>query len=141
MSMPELSDASALTVIIACIVAAAIAFVVGVAVTILIRRLAARRNLRVGRRPIWRAPFTVLLVVLAIRGVLAGGGHAPRMGRAVPGTFSAWPRSPSSDGCSRWWPSGLNGDCWPAFLKLGSGIAAPATSGRKSSWSRAWSRP
>ncbi len=72
--MPELSDASALTVIIVCIVAAAIAFVVGVAVTILIRRLAARRNLQVGRRPIWRAPFTVLLVVLAIRGVLGRAG-------------------------------------------------------------------
>ena len=72
--MPELSDASALTVIIVCIVAAAIAFVVGVAVTTLLRRLAARRNLQVGRRPIWRAPFTVLLVVLAIRGVLLGAG-------------------------------------------------------------------
>jgi small-conductance mechanosensitive channel len=74
MSMPELSDASALTVIIVCIVAGAIAFVVGVAVTALIRRLAARRNLHVGRRPLWRAPFTVLLVVLAIRGVLVGAG-------------------------------------------------------------------
>lgn len=72
--MPELSDASALTVIIVCIVATAIAFVVGVAVTTLIRRLAARRNLQVGRRPIWRAPFTLLRVVLAIRGVLLGAG-------------------------------------------------------------------
>lgn len=54
--MPELSEASALTVIIVCIVAGAIAFVVGVAVTALIRRLAAHRNLQVGRRPIWRAP-------------------------------------------------------------------------------------
>jgi len=72
--MPELGDASALTVVIVCIVAAAIAFVVGVAVTTVIRRLAARRNLQVGRRPIWRAPFTVLLVVLAIRGVLVAAG-------------------------------------------------------------------
>jgi|SRR5450631_1047499 small-conductance mechanosensitive channel len=74
MSMPELSNASALTVSIVCIVAAAIAFVAGVAVTTLIRRLAARRNLQVGRRPLWRAPFTVLLVVLAIRGVLVRAG-------------------------------------------------------------------
>src|ERR1039458_9931178 len=83
MSMPELSDASALTVIIVCIVAGAIAFVVGVVVTALIRRLAARRNLQVGRRPIWRAPFTVLLVVLAVRGVLLGAGaHREWAGRA-----------------------------------------------------------
>ena len=81
--MPELSDASALTVIIVCIVAGAIAFVVGVVVTALIRRLAARRNLQVGRRPIWRAPFTVLLVVLAVRGVLLGAGaHREWAGRA-----------------------------------------------------------
>src|SRR5580704_12112464 len=76
--MPELSDASALTVIIVCIVAGAIAFVVGVAVTALLRRLAARRNLQVGRRPIWRAPFTVLLVVLAIRGVLLAAAGPQR---------------------------------------------------------------
>jgi small-conductance mechanosensitive channel len=68
--MPELSQASVSTVIVACIVAGAIAFVVGVAVTALIRRLATRRNLHVPRRPIWRAPVTVLLVVLAVRGVL-----------------------------------------------------------------------
>ncbi len=72
--MPELSHASASGLVIVCIVAGAIAFVVGVAVTVLIRRLAARRNLQVGRRPLWRAPFTVLLVVLAIRGVLLGAG-------------------------------------------------------------------
>jgi len=72
--MPELSQASASTAIIVCILAGAIAFVVGVAVTALIRRLAARRNLQVGRRPIWRAPFTVLLVVLAVRGVLLAAG-------------------------------------------------------------------
>ena len=81
--MPELGDASAWTVVIVCIVAAALAFVVGVAVTTAIRRLAARRNLQVGRRPLWRAPFTVLLVVLAIRGVLlAAGTHRSWTGGA-----------------------------------------------------------
>jgi small-conductance mechanosensitive channel len=68
--MPELSQASTSAVAVACILTGAIAFVVGVAVTALIRRLAARRNLDVPRRPIWRAPVTVLLVVLAVRGVL-----------------------------------------------------------------------
>jgi small-conductance mechanosensitive channel len=72
--MPELSQASVSAVIVACIVAGAIAFVVGVAVTALIRRLATRRNLDVPRRPIWRAPVTVLLVVLAVRGVLLAAG-------------------------------------------------------------------
>jgi small-conductance mechanosensitive channel len=72
--MPELSHASAATVLVACLVAAAIAFVVGVAVTALIRRLAARRGVRLERRTIWRAPFTVLLVVLAVRGVLLAAG-------------------------------------------------------------------
>ncbi len=72
--MPELSQASVSTVIIACVVAAASAFVVGVAVAALIRRIAARRNLEVPRRPIWRAPVTVLLVVLAVRGVLLAAG-------------------------------------------------------------------
>jgi small-conductance mechanosensitive channel len=72
--MPELSQASLSTLIVACILAGAIAFVVGVAVTALIRRLAAHRNLDVPRRPIWRAPVTVLLVVLAIRGVLLAAG-------------------------------------------------------------------
>jgi len=80
--MPELGDASALTVIIVCIVAAAIAFVAGVAVTILIRRLAARRNLRVGRRPICRAPFTVLLVVRLRVDQTARGGPRPGPPRA-----------------------------------------------------------
>ena len=72
--MPELSKASAATVIVVCIVAAAIAFVVGVAVTALIRRLAARHGVRLERRSIWRAPLTVLLVVLAVRGVLVAAG-------------------------------------------------------------------
>jgi small-conductance mechanosensitive channel len=72
--MPELSQASVWTVVIACVVAGAIAFVVGVAVTALIRRIAARRNLHVPRRPVWRAPVTVLLVVLAVRGVLLAAG-------------------------------------------------------------------
>ena len=43
--MPELSQASVSTLIVACIVAGVIAFVVGVAVTALIRRLAAHRDL------------------------------------------------------------------------------------------------
>jgi small-conductance mechanosensitive channel len=72
--MPELSEASVSTVIVACVVAGAVAFVVGVAVAALIRRLAARHNLDVRRRPIWRAPVTVLLVVLAVRGVLLAAG-------------------------------------------------------------------
>ena len=70
LSMPELSQASASTVLVACILAGAIAFVVGIAVSALIRRLAARRNLDVRRRPLWRSPVTVLLVVLAVRVVL-----------------------------------------------------------------------
>ena len=72
--MPELSQASVSTVIVACVVAGAVAFVVGVAVSALIRRLAGRHNLDVRRRPIWRAPVTVLLVVLAVRGVLLAAG-------------------------------------------------------------------
>jgi small-conductance mechanosensitive channel len=68
--MPELSQASTSTLIVACLLAGAIAFVIGVAVTALIRRLAGRHNLDVRRRPIWRTPVTVLLVVLAVRGVL-----------------------------------------------------------------------
>ena len=81
LSMPELNDASVSTVIIACVVAGAIAFIVGLAVTALIRRLAARRNLDVPRRPLWRAPLTVLFVVLAVRGVLL----------AAEGPQRAWP--------------------------------------------------
>jgi small-conductance mechanosensitive channel len=72
--MPELSQASTSAVVVACVLAGAIAFVVGVAATALIRRLAARRNLDVPRRPVWRAPVTVLLVVLAVRGVLLAAG-------------------------------------------------------------------
>jgi len=82
--MPELSQASASTVIIACVLAGAIAFIVGLAVTGFIRRLAARRNLDVRRRPLWRAPLTVLFVVLAVRGVLlaAEGTQREWLGRA-----------------------------------------------------------
>jgi small-conductance mechanosensitive channel len=72
--MPELSQASVSTVIVACVVAGAVAFVVGVAVSALVRRLAGRHNLDVRQRPIWRAPVTVLLVVLAVRGVLLAAG-------------------------------------------------------------------
>jgi small-conductance mechanosensitive channel len=72
--MPELSEASVSTVVVACVVAGAVAFAVGVAVSVLVRRLAGRHNLDVRRRPIWRAPVTVLLVVLAVRGVLLAAG-------------------------------------------------------------------
>jgi small-conductance mechanosensitive channel len=84
LSMPGLSDASASTVIIACVLAGAIAFIVGLAVTAFIRRLAARRNLDVRRLPLWRAPLTVLFVVLAVRWVLlaAGGTQREWPGRA-----------------------------------------------------------
>ena len=51
LSVPELSHASASTVIIACVLAGAIAFIVGLAATALIRRLAARRNLDLRRQP------------------------------------------------------------------------------------------
>ena len=85
--MPELAHASPLRLLIVGLVAGAIAFVVGVAVTTLIRRLATRRNLRLGQRPLWRAPFTLLLVVLAIRGVLMGAAAqhdwAGRVGRIL----------------------------------------------------------
>ena len=72
--MPELSHASAATIIVACVVAAAVAFVVGVAVTALVRRIAARHGIRVKRRPIWQAPLAWLLAALAVRGVLLGAG-------------------------------------------------------------------
>ena len=72
--MTELSHDSAVTVIVACIVAAAIAFFVGIAVTALIKRLAARHGIRVERRSIWRAPLALLLMVLAVRGVLLSAG-------------------------------------------------------------------
>jgi small-conductance mechanosensitive channel len=81
--MPELSQASVSTVIVACVVAGAVAFLVGVVLAALIRRLAGRHNLDVRRRPIWRAPVTVLLVVLAVRGVLlAAGTERAWFGRA-----------------------------------------------------------
>jgi small-conductance mechanosensitive channel len=81
--MPELSQASVSTVIVACVVAGAVAFLVGVVLAALIRRLAGRHNLDVRRRPNWRAPVTVLLVVLAVRGVLlAAGTERAWFGRA-----------------------------------------------------------
>jgi hypothetical protein len=42
------------------------------------RRLAARRNLDVRRGPLWRASLTVLLVVLAVRGVLLASAGTQR---------------------------------------------------------------
>ena len=113
--MPELSHASAATVLVACMVAAAIAFVVGVAVTALIRRLAASPWCPAERRTIWRAPVTVLLVVLAVRGVLLAAG-----------TQREWVQSrrvhprPRGDRYRRMvahggLPSAWNGRCWPAI--------------------------
>jgi small-conductance mechanosensitive channel len=68
----DLSDASAASVIVACVVAAVVAFVLGVVVTVLVRRAAVRRHLLVEPQPLWRAPLPVLFVVLAVRGVLLG---------------------------------------------------------------------
>src|SRR3984885_554506 len=49
----------------------------------MIRRFARRHHMRVQRRPVWRAPLTLLIVVLAVRAVLLGAvtqrpwaGHA-----------------------------------------------------------------
>ena len=75
--MPELSQASVSTVIIACLVAGAIAFVVGVAVAALIRRSSARKaqsSLRPATAYLAGADHRVALVVLAVRGVLLAAG-------------------------------------------------------------------
>lgn len=72
--MPDLSHGSTAAVIVACVLAAAVAFVVGIVVTALVGRVAARHHLVAGRRPLWRAPLTVLLVVLAVRWALLGAG-------------------------------------------------------------------
>ena len=66
-----LQDASSATVILVSVGAAALALLLGIVLTALIRRLAARRNLVVEQRPPWRAPLTLLLVVVAVRGVLS----------------------------------------------------------------------
>jgi small-conductance mechanosensitive channel len=72
--MPDLSRGSTSAVIVACVLAAAVAFVVGVVATALVRRFAVRHHLLIERRPLWRAPFTMLLVVLAVRWALLGAG-------------------------------------------------------------------
>lgn len=72
--MPDLSHGSTSAVIVACVLAAAVAFVLGIVVTAVVRRVAIRHHLLVERRPLWRAPFTLLLVVLAVRWALLGAG-------------------------------------------------------------------
>ena len=81
--MPDLSHASTSSLVLACVLAGVIAFAVGVAATVMIRRFARRHHMRVQRRPVWRAPLTLLIVVLAVRAVLLGAvtqrpwaGHA-----------------------------------------------------------------
>lgn len=68
--MPDLNHASTGTLVVACVLAGILAFAVGVAATAVIRRFAQRHNVRVMRLPVWRAPLTLLLVVLAVRAVL-----------------------------------------------------------------------
>jgi small-conductance mechanosensitive channel len=70
--MPDLSQASTPSLIVACVLAGVLAFAVGVAATVMIRRFARRHHMRVQRRPVWRAPLTLLTVVLAVRAVLLG---------------------------------------------------------------------
>jgi len=67
-----LSHASAASLALACAIAGVLAFAVGVAATVAIRRFAKGHHLRMDRRPVWRAPFTLLIVVLAVRAVLLG---------------------------------------------------------------------
>src|SRR5580658_3822486 len=81
--MPDPSHASTSSLVVACVVAGVLAFAVGVAATVMIRRFARRHHMRVQRRPVWRAPLTLLIVVLAVRAVLLGAvtqrpwaGHA-----------------------------------------------------------------
>src|SRR5580692_8361618 len=81
--MPDPSYASTSSLVVACVVAGVLAFAVGVAATVMIRRFARRHHMRVQRRPVWRAPLTLLIVVLAVRAVLLGAvtqrpwaGHA-----------------------------------------------------------------
>jgi small-conductance mechanosensitive channel len=81
--MPDLSHASASSLAVACALAGVLAFAVGIAVTVLIRRFARRHHMRVQRRPVWRAPLTLLIVVLAVRAVLLGAvAQRPWAGRA-----------------------------------------------------------
>src|SRR5580692_2437234 len=81
--MPDPSYASTSSLVVACVVAGVLAFAVGVAATVMIRRFARRHHMRVQRRPVWRAPLTLLIVVLAVRAVLLGAvTQRPWAGRA-----------------------------------------------------------
>jgi small-conductance mechanosensitive channel len=81
--MPDPSHASTSSLVVACVVAGVLAFAVGVAATVMIRRFARRHHMRVQRRPVWRAPLTLLIVVLAVRAVLLGAvTQRPWAGRA-----------------------------------------------------------
>ncbi|HTZ22939.1 MAG TPA: mechanosensitive ion channel domain-containing protein [Streptosporangiaceae bacterium] len=79
-----LSHASAASLTLACVIAGVLALAVGIAATVAIRRFAKGHHLRMDRRPVWRAPFTLLIVVLAVRGVLLGAAtQRPWAGRAA----------------------------------------------------------
>jgi small-conductance mechanosensitive channel len=81
--MPDLNHASASSLVVACVLAGALAFAVGVVATAMIRRFARRHHVRLQRRPVWRAPLTLLIVVLAVRAVLLGAEtQRPWAGRA-----------------------------------------------------------
>src|ERR1700728_2415192 len=81
--MPDLNHASASSLVVACVLAGALAFAVGVVATAMIRRFARRHHVRLQRRPVWRAPLTLLIVVLAVRAVLLGAvTQRPWAGRA-----------------------------------------------------------
>ncbi len=81
--MPDPSHASTSSLVVACVVAGVLAFAVGVAATVMIRRFARRHHMRVQPRPVWRAPLTLLIVVLAVRAVLLGAvTQRPWAGRA-----------------------------------------------------------
>jgi small-conductance mechanosensitive channel len=71
------SDASTGTILLVCAAAAGVALVLGAVLTALIRRIAARHDLVVTRRPVWQAPLTVLLVLAGVRTVLAAAGEDP----------------------------------------------------------------
>ena len=81
--MLDLSHASTSSLVFACVLAGVVAFAVGVAATVMIRRFARRHHMLVQRRPVWRAPLTLLIVVLAVRAVLLGAvTQRPWAGRA-----------------------------------------------------------
>jgi small-conductance mechanosensitive channel len=70
--MPDLSHASTSSLVVACALAGVLAFAVGIVATVAIRRFARHHDVRVERWPVWRAPLTLLIVVLAVRAVLLG---------------------------------------------------------------------